>query len=94
MDDTNRKQLESLLGLKSPKKVVLTAVIAGIIAFIIAPFMFIILGAATGAVSGWVFPATLDLISTALVGKTLPYWQLGAGLGFVAGIFRTVTVKK
>lgn len=60
--------------------------------FLLTPIVSVLIGAFTGWVVGFAFPNTLDIVSQTITHQVLPHWQLGAGLGFVGGFFRT-TVK-
>lgn len=60
-------------------------------------FLIPLLGALGGAFSGWVvgwfFTETITTFMAALGIKGLAMWQIGMGLGFVGGFFKSTSIN-
>lgn len=64
------------------------ALVAGLM--FLAPLLGALGGAFSGWVVGWFFTETITTFVAALGIKGLAMWQIGMGLGFVGGFFKSV----
>jgi len=73
----------------------LTVMLTSIVALIGSIFLFAILGALFGAISGWLVSFVFDDAIKKVIGRQdLELWQVGAAVGWVSGFFRNVKGSK